>query len=171
MAAMPDFPDHSLLTELDPLATPFESRGQVDLLLHDIGPSATRGRPVLVVDSTPIARKFLMHRLQCLGYDTHGAEHGEQALGMMERQAYAIVFLELALAPDDGIDGLNLCQAIKQRPDHPDGIAPAVVVTTGRPGSSSRVQGSLAGCDAYLTKPLLDAELRAALREVDPLFQ
>lgn len=186
-------PPNSLLTELDPLATPFDARAEVDLLLHDLAPSpdvpsasaaertahraavaAQRGgggRAALVVDSTPIARKFLMQRLQDLGYVAHGAEHGEHALGLIEEHAFAIVFLELSLTPENGIDGLSLCRAIKQKPDHPRGIAPAVVVTTGRDGSSDRVRGSLAGCDAYLNKPLIEAEFIAALRDVDPLFR
>ena len=190
---MPTAPSNPLLPALDPLATPFDAHNDVDLLLQDLGPSpaapnatpaersahraavAARrggaGRTVLIVDSTPIARKFLMQRLQGLGYDAHGAEHGEHALAMIEQQAYAIVFLELALTPHNGIDGLSLCQAIKQMPGHPNGIAPAVVVTSGQATAADRVRGSLAGCDAYLVKPLIEAEFLAALREVDPLFK
>jgi CheY-like chemotaxis protein len=190
---MPTAPPHSMLTELDPLATPFDARGEVDLLLHDLDlppvvPGATPaersahraavvarrsggGRPVLVVDSVPIARKFLMQRLRRLGYDPYCVDDGEQALALIGRQAFAIVFLELALAPEDGIDGLGLCRAIKQKPDHPHGIAPAVVITTGEAGSSNRVRGSLAGCDAYLIKPLIEEDFLTVLREVDPLFQ
>jgi two-component system cell cycle response regulator len=185
-AAMPNTPPNTLLTEFDPLATPFDARPEVDLLLHDLviardAPSATAaerstqrggaGRAVLVVDSTPIARKFLMQRLTGLGFEAHGAENGEHALALIEQQAFAIVFLELALTPENGIDGLSLCQAIKQKPDHPNGIAPAVVVTTGQTDSSDRVRSSLAGCDAYLNKPLIEAEFLAVLREIDPLFR
>ena len=188
---MPDTPQPSLLTELDPLAAPFDARGEVDLLLHDLAPSedmpdaspaerlahrtamaAQRGgagRQVLVVDSVPIARKFLMQRLQGLGYDARGVDDGEQALSLIERQAFSIVFLELTLA--GGIDGLSLCLAIKQMPAPPGGIVPAVVIATGAAGPTNKVRGSLAGCDAYLNKPLVDAEFLAALREVDPLFQ
>ena len=49
--------------------------------------------------------------------------------------------------------------------------AAAVVVTTGQAGSSDRVRSSLAGCDAYLNKPLMEAEFLAVLREIDPLFR
>ena len=168
---MPIPPPDSMLSELDPLGT----HAEVDLLLHDLEAPATRrsggGRPVLVVDSSAIARKFLMQRLRRLGYDPYCVDNGEQALALIGRQPFAIVFLELALSPEDGLDGLGLCQAIKQKPDHPQGIAPAVVVTTGQSGSSSRVRGSLAGCDAYLVKPLIEDEFLAVLREVDPLFQ
>jgi two-component system cell cycle response regulator len=153
------------------------SSTQVDLLLSDLGtapevPDASireRGRVVLVVDSVSIARKFLMQRLETLGYEVHSAENGDRALAMVEHQAYAIVFLELTL--EGGIDGLGLCQAIKQAPLRRDGVAPAVVFTTGDTGSSNRVRGWLAGCDAYLHKPLLEDDLIAALRDVDPLFR
>jgi len=151
------------------------SSSEVDLLLSDLGdspevPAATiAGRVALVVDSVPIARKFLMQRLEALGYEVHSAESGDRALAMVEHQAYAIVFLELTLA--GGIDGLGLCQAIKQAPPPRGGGAPAVVFTTGDARSTNRVRGSLAGCDAYLTKPLLEDELIAALRDVDPLFR
>jgi CheY-like chemotaxis protein len=168
---------------------PFDSASDVDLLLHDIpvpdmlGASAKRvasngtadgasgdGRAVLVVDRSPIARKFLMQRLRSLGYVAHSAQDGEEALEMVERQAFAIVFSEVLLAPKGGLDGLRLCQAIKQKPDHPSGATPAVVMVTKLRGSSDRVRGSLAGCDAYLTKPLRQVEFVAALVEVDPLF-
>ena len=174
----------------DPLDSATSS-AEVDLLLSDLGdtpevpdasiaerlvqqsaPSAQRGgtgRTVLVVDSVPIARKFLMQRLETLGYDVHSAETGDRALAMVEHEAYAIVFLELTL--EGGIDGLGLCQAIKQAPRPRGGVAPAVVFTTGRAGHTDRVRGTLAGCDAHLNKPLLEDDLIAALHEVDPLFR
>lgn len=133
-------------------------------------PRGGAGRSVLVVDPTPIARKFLTLRLQALGYHVQAAEDGEEALAMVEQWAYAIVFVEAVLGPAQSLDGLRVCQAIKQKPDHPRGIAPAVVMVTGLAGSADRVRGSLAGCDAYLSKPLLEDELIKVLGEVDPLF-
>jgi CheY-like chemotaxis protein len=187
--------DHraTMPTDADSATTTFGVTTPVDLLLDDLQPAANSvpsvpalsapmplpsmagrrgggGRSVLVVDSTPIARKFLALRLQSLGYQVHVAESGEQALAMVEDHAYAVVFLELVLAPQDGIDGLRLCQAIKQKPDHPNGIAPAVVVVTGRAGSADRVRSTLAGCNAFLTKPLVKDDLIVAMSDVDPLF-
>lgn len=128
------------------------------------------GRAVLVVDGSAIARKFLMQRLEGLGYHVHGADSGEQALAMIEREAFTVVFLEFVLGPAGSIDGLGLCQAIKQKTGHARGLVPAVVMVTGRVGSSDRVRGALAGCDAYLTKPLVEATFIGALTDVDPLF-
>ncbi|MEO5698065.1 MAG: hypothetical protein ABIQ60_13140, partial [Burkholderiaceae bacterium] len=72
--------------------------------------------------------------------------------------------------PQDGVDGLLLCRAVKRKADHAGGKAPAVVMVTGMASSSDRIRGMLAGCDAYLAKPVVDAQLIAALGEVDPLF-
>lgn len=151
---MPDILPRPSLTPVTPDATPVRRGG---------------GRAVLVVERSAIARKFLMQRLEALGYVPHAADDADQALVLVGQQRFAIVFLELKLAGP--LDGLGLCQAIKQLPLPAGAIVPAVVVTTGQAGSTNRVRGSLAGCDAYLNKPLLEPELLAALREVDPLFK
>ena len=45
-----------------------------------------------------------------------------------------------------------------------------VILVTGLAGATDRVRGSLAGCDAYLTKPVAEAELLHVLRTLDPSF-
>src|SRR5436190_2628892 len=66
------------------------SSTEVDLLLSDLGDipdvadATIAGRVVLVVDSAPIARKFLVQRLEALGYEVHSAESGDRALAMVE---------------------------------------------------------------------------------------
>ena len=167
----------------------------VDVLLTDLGEpidAATRiaptvpqaggaGRVVLVVDDSAIARRFLARRLERFGYRVQLAGSGEQALVLFERQTFAIAFVDIALGPPHGggIDGLRVCQVIKQRREPGstgstggiDGSRTAVVIVTGEASATVRVQGSLAGCDAFLTKPLMEPEFIAALRLVDPLFQ
>jgi CheY-like chemotaxis protein len=162
----------------------------VDLLLQDIGTlrptepgsgstSSTDmrvsqagggGRDVLVVDDSAIARKFLAQRLERFGYRVQLASSGEEALALFEPQSFAIAFVDITLGPANAIDGLRVCQAIKQRaPTTMRGTA--VVIVTGQASATARVRGSLAGCDAYLTKPLMERDFIAALHQVDPLFQ
>jgi CheY-like chemotaxis protein len=135
-------------------------------------PAPTDGRPakdVLVVDDSRIALKFLQMRLQGLGYRVHLAHDAVQALERLESQAFSLVFLDVALGPAGSIDGLAVCQHIKQRKTHPGGIAPAVMIVTGQSSSTDRVRADLAGCDAYMTKPLMEKEFIAALRQLDPV--
>ena len=188
-----------IVRALDALAQPHRSAAHasiaamnVDVLLSDLGEpidAATRiapalpqaggaGRVVLVVDDSAIARRFLARRLERYGYRVQLASSGEEALAWFERQTFAIAFVDITLGASkaDGIDGLRVCQAVKQRrqPDAIDGNqggGTAVVIVTGQTSATTRVQASLAGCDAFLTKPLMEAEFIAALQLVDPLFQ
>jgi CheY-like chemotaxis protein len=129
------------------------------------------GRAVLVVDDSPIARAFLDTRLRRLGYQVQLAASGEQALALAEQQAYAIVFLDVVLGGADKLDGLQVCRALKQRAAAYGQPAPPVLIVSGHGAATDRVRGSLVGCDAYLAKPLVDAELIAAIVAADPQFQ
>lgn len=131
------------------------------------------GRPakdVLVVDDSRIALKFLQTRLHGLGYRVHTALHSTDAMALLDTQAFSLVFLDIALG-EGGPDGLAMCQHIKRRTTHPGDLAPGVVIVTGSASSTDRVRGDLAGCDAYLTKPLMEDEFLAALRRLDPELQ
>jgi two-component system, cell cycle response regulator len=123
---------------------------------------------VLVVDDSPIARRFLHTRLGRLGYDVHSAESGEEALEMIAQQSFTFVFMDVALG--DGMDGFEACRRIKRRP-WPIGHAPAVFMVTGRTSAIDRIRGQLAGCDAYLTKPLVEDELHRVLAGHDDAFE
>jgi two-component system, cell cycle response regulator len=126
---------------------------------------------VLVVEDSAIARKFLQQRLERLGYRVQTASSGEDALDVLDSRWFPIVFLDVALGPPGSVDGLHVCQSIKQRAAKPGGAPTSVVLVTSASTSSDRVRGSLAGCDAYLTKPLMEREFMAALKQVDPAFE
>lgn len=128
-------------------------------------------REVLVVEDSAIARKFLQLRLQRLGYRVQTSNSGEDALDVLEHRWFPIVFADIALGPAGSIDGLQVCRQIKTRAAQPGGAPTSVVLVTSATTSSDRVRGSLAGCDAYLTKPLLERDFIEALRRVDPAFE
>lgn len=126
---------------------------------------------VLVVDDSEIARRFMQLRLQRLGYAVHTASSGQAALEMVAARRYAFVFLDVAM---DGLDGFETCKQIKHMPwplDERLMRGPVVVMVTGRSGSIDRIRGTLAGCDAYLTKPLNEEELIATLSKYDDSFE
>lgn len=128
------------------------------------------GREVLLVEDSAIARQFLKRRLYHLGYKVHECASGEAALEILSKRTFGMAFLDIVLGPPGSIDGLQLCQRLKQRGAHAAGLRTVVVMVTGLDGATDRVRGSLAGCDAYLTKPLHEAEFIATLQQVDPDF-
>lgn len=168
-----------------PLAAP-DTAPAVDLLLHDLdapaGPAAPRpapghggGRAVMVVDDSAIARKFLAARLQRLGYSVLSVDTGEQALELATQRTFSIFFLDIGLsggpATEARLGGLQVCRLLKQRAQERGLVPPAVVFVSGSASATERVQGTFAGCDGYLVKPLLEPEFLEVLASVDPAFR
>ena len=164
---LPDDLDLDLNLAAGPSAPLKRSRARVPTTTQFSG----GGRDVLVVDDSAIARKFLKQRLEQLGYRVQQANDGESALEMITHHPFALVFVDMVLGPSHSVDGLQVCQFAKQRPAFGARSTPAVVVFTGQSGSTHRVRAALAGCDAYLTKPLLEAEFIETLCKIDPLFR
>jgi two-component system, cell cycle response regulator len=118
---------------------------------------------ILVVDDSDIALKFMRNRLTRFGFRTDLVNSGEEALGRMNVRPYKFVFLDVMM---EGLDGYQTCRAIKQR-KYAEGKPPVVVMLTSRGGTIDKIRGTLAGCDAYLTKPLNERDLIAVLAKHD----
>lgn len=178
-----------IVRELDSLVEQRQSSpGDLHAALAPVGPAAQEHDPqgiasgfgaldaggagpeVLVAEDSAIARRFLQVRLQQLGYRVHLARDGDEAMALLRRERFALAFLDVVLGPPGSLDGLRICQQLKHDPAVAGEHAPKVVLVTGLSGAMDRVRGSLAGCDAYLTKPLSEAQLLHALRTLDPGF-
>jgi CheY-like chemotaxis protein len=123
-------------------------------------------RDVLVVEDSAIARRFLQVRLQGLGYRVHLAASADDAYALIEHERFALVFVDIVLGPPGSADGYAVCRRVKQ-----DGHrAPPVIVVSGLDSETERARAAVAGCDAYLTKPLAEAGLLQALRTLDRGF-
>jgi two-component system, cell cycle response regulator len=118
---------------------------------------------ILVVDDSDIALKFMRNRLTRFGFRTDLVNSGEEALGRLNVRPYKFVFLDVMM---EGLDGYQTCRAIKQR-KYSEGKPPVVVMLTSRGGTIDKIRGTLAGCDAYLTKPLNERDLIAVLAKHD----
>lgn len=125
--------------------------------------SAQQFDDILVVDDSDIALKFMQNRLTRYGFRAELVKSGEEALTRVATESYKFVFLDVMM---EGLDGYQTCRAIKQR-KYTSGRAPIVVMLTSRGGSIDKIRGGLAGCDAYLTKPLNEAELLKVLSKYD----
>jgi two-component system, cell cycle response regulator len=118
---------------------------------------------ILVVDDSDIALKFMQNRLSRFGFRAQLVRSGEEALGRINVQSFKFVFLDVMM---EGLDGYQTCRAIKQR-KYAEGKPPVIVMLTSRGGTIDKIRGTLAGCDAYLTKPLNEGELIKVLAKHD----
>lgn len=141
------------------------SPSSVASMLRPVGsnpPMPVTGR-VLLVDDSDVALKFMQNRLRHFGYESHLVRSGEEALAAVASHDFQFVFLDVMMV---GLDGYQTCRAIKQNKTR-KGPPPVVVMLTSRGGTIDKIRGSMAGCDAYLTKPLNEKQLASILAKHD----
>jgi two-component system, cell cycle response regulator len=146
-------------------APPSTGTGALDGPARRAGDVATSPL-ALVVDDSEIAQRFLQRQLGTLGVRAEVASHSARALQMLSQQRFDIVFLDVELGAASELDGLALCQHLKRHRPPGTGLPPKVVMVSAHTGATDRVRGTLAGCDAYLPKPLDDAALQRQLRQL-----
>ena len=125
--------------------------------------SAQQYDDILVVDDSDTALKFMQSRLARYGFRAELVKTGEEALARLATGTFKFVILDVAT---EGLDGYQTCRAVKQL-KYISSKPPVVVMLTNRGGSADKIRGGLAGCDAYLTKPLIEAELLKVLSKYD----
>lgn len=120
----------------------------------------------LLVDDSEIALRFLETKLGEIGLRSCSVSNSEEALARLAEHDFSYVFLDVELGAGSRMDGLTLCRHIKQQQRGTRGggkRAPVVALVSAHASQTDRVRGSLAGCDAYLGKPLVAHELAAVV--------
>lgn len=108
---------------------------------------------VLVVDDNRTVREFMKIKLAPFGFNVDYAESGEQAVELSQGKHYTCVFLDVIMP---GINGYEVCKVIKARKS---ARKISVVMLTSKDTPFDKIRGMMAGCDAYLTKPVDEEKL------------
>ncbi len=118
---------------------------------------------ILTVEDDERIRTAVRMALEDEGWQVAEAATGELALAEFEAHPADVVLIDLMLP---GMDGFELCRAVRRTSDVP------IVMVTARTDTHDVVAGLEAGADDYLTKPFqpkeLSARIRALLRRVRP---
>jgi DNA-binding response OmpR family regulator len=112
---------------------------------------------ILVVEDEPSVGELVRGYLQKSGYRVVWIRSGEEALVELERHPVKMVLLDIGLP---GIDGFDVCRAIRARSDVP------ILMLTARDEEPDRVVGLEVGADDYLTKPFSPRELVARMKAI-----
>jgi DNA-binding response OmpR family regulator len=113
---------------------------------------------VLVVDDEQVLRATLARILQRAGCVTIGAPDGVQAMQLLANTTFDLVYLDLYL-PDQ--DGIQVLKDIRQNyPRLP------VIMLTGNGSLQSAVEALRLGATDYLLKPFNPSELEALTRHI-----
>ncbi len=106
---------------------------------------------ILVVDDELIVRESLVGWLKKSGYQVDSAQGGSDALAMMERIEYDLIFLDIMM-PDIG--GLDVLKEVKKR--YPQTV---VVMITAYGSVETAIEAMKSGANDYLMKPFEPEQL------------
>lgn len=108
----------------------------------------TPQRTVLVVDDSLAVRRQMLLEFQLRRDKLDVASNAEDAMRAIQSKRYDLIFLDVVMP---GMDGYTACKKIKK--DRRNSNTPVVLLTS-RSSSFDKIKGALAGCDAYLVKPI-----------------
>jgi len=114
---------------------------------------------ILVVDDEPKIVQLARDYLEKSGFKVLTSGDGQQALAITRQERPDLIVLDLMLP---GMDGLDICRAIRRESDVP------IIMLTARAEETDQLIGLELGADDYITKPFspraLVARVRALLR-------
>ena len=110
---------------------------------------------VLVVDDEPKIVKIARDYLEQGGFRVQSASDGKLALAIARHDRPDLIVLDLMLP---GMDGLDVCRALRRESDVP------IIMLTARAEEADRLIGLELGADDYIVKPFSPRELVARVR-------
>jgi two-component system, OmpR family, response regulator MprA len=124
----------------------------------DGGAERPPGATILVVDDEPAVRQSLARAFALERYRVSLASDGQEALELIEANAYDAIVLDVSMPQ---MSGIELCRRLRDAGDR----TPTLMLTA-RDAIDDRVAGLDAGADDYLVKPFALRELMARVRSL-----
>lgn len=122
---------------------------QAPINLTVVQATKSKNNSVLVVDDSLAVRAQLRSLLEPHGLAVTEVDSAENAIKAAAASSYACILMDVLMP---GIDGYEACRHIKSNMQ--SGNKSNVVMLTSRTSPFDRIKGKMAGCDAYLTKPI-----------------
>ena len=113
------------------------------------------GQRILVVDDNRINVLVVSKFFDKWGIPNDSAYSGEEALRMIDKESYALVFMDLRMP---GMDGFETCVHIRSRADAKARVPIIALTASTESGVKERI--AKAGMDGYLFKPFKMERLR-----------
>ena len=114
-------------------------------------------KKILVVDDDFDILETCRDYLKSAGYEAIAADDGLKGLALARREKPDLIVLDLMLP---GMDGLEVCRALRKSSDVP------IIMITARGEEIDRVVGLELGADDYVSKPFSVRELMARIKAV-----
>ena len=114
-------------------------------------------KKILLVDDEPLILKGLKYSLEQDGYQIDSAMDGEEALKKFFSGEFDLILLDVMLP---GVDGMEVCQRIRERSNVP------IIMLTAKGEDMDKILGLEYGADDYMTKPFNILEVKARIKSI-----
>jgi signal transduction histidine kinase/DNA-binding response OmpR family regulator len=118
---------------------------------------------ILLVEDNPFNQKVSAMKLERWGHRVRVAADGREALAVLAAETFDLVFTDVQM-PD--MDGFELTAAVRAR--EAGGPRLPVIAMTAHAMTGDRERCLAAGMDDYVSKPIRDEDLLAAIRRAAP---
>lgn len=118
---------------------------------------------ILIIEDDLAIGAFVQTALEREGFGVELVERGEAALERAETFSPDLILLDLMLP---GLDGLQVCQALRRRAQYIP-----IIMLTAKDDDVDKIVGLELGADDYITKPFKIRELLARVRALLRLVQ
>ncbi len=103
-------------------------------------------KKILVVDDEATILMLFSEAFKQKGYEVVTAQNAEEALEILKKEEFKVMFLDLRLP---GMNGVELCKAVRK-----DSLDSSIYAITGYPDKFEFKACMEAGFNGYFTKPL-----------------
>jgi two-component system alkaline phosphatase synthesis response regulator PhoP len=103
---------------------------------------------ILIVDDEKDIIEFLKYNFEKEGFKVFTALNGSEGRKIAVKEKPDLIILDIMMP---GIDGVELCQELRQVPDLEDSL---IIFLTARGEDYSQIAGFEVGADDYITKPV-----------------
>lgn len=114
-------------------------------------------KKILMIEDDLELAEILTEFLEQYEFDIETEDDPFKALSILKLKKYDLVILDLTLP---GMDGLEVCEAIRERQNIP------IIISSARSDVSDKVSALELGADDYLPKPYDPRELEARIQSV-----
>lgn len=120
---------------------------------------------ILIAEDNPIPQKILASYLATMGYEVVSASDGLEAWNKFDGDPFRIVVSDWLMP---GMDGLDLCRKIRERPNTP--YTYFILVTANTEEKRNYHFAMESGVDDFLNKPLDRSELSIRLKVAERIL-
>ena len=117
-------------------------------------------RKILIVDDEPNIVVPPQYLVEQNGYTAVVAQSGEEALEAVAKYHPDLILLDIMLP---GIDGFEVCEIIRLKPEWKD---TKIIFLTAKGRDVDIAKGMVLGADEYITKPFSNKQIIACIKKL-----